>query len=148
MSSVLKPCLKKLWIVGCRHSSVDSSAPSILPPRFESQAHHLSFYQFKLICHVEKTKINKQRPGLAIFKKEIMTRWLGFKPRISGFKSIVGRHYGIMPPGFFLPPPRPPSNQSWFNRGSPMLMDPHHSHQHAGLRNVHYLGLVPHCLPR
>ena len=93
--------------MGCRHSSVDSSAPSILPPRFESQAHHLCFHQFKLICHVEKTKINKQRPGLAIFKKEIMTRWLGFKPRISGFKSIVGRHYGIMPPGFFLPPPRP-----------------------------------------
>ena len=33
-----------LLMVRCRHSSVDSSALTILPPGFESQAHHLSFY--------------------------------------------------------------------------------------------------------
>ena len=44
-------------------------------PGFESQAHHLRFFQFKLfklyICHlnwnVKRTKINKKRPGLAHF---------------------------------------------------------------------------------
>ena len=54
-----------LWAgKGCRHNSVDSSVPSILPPGFKTQAHHQSFYQFEL-CHVEKTKINKKRPVLA-----------------------------------------------------------------------------------
>ena len=46
-------------------------------PGFESQAHHLCFFQFKLfklyICHlnwnVKRTKINKKRPGLAHFFK-------------------------------------------------------------------------------
>ena len=33
---------------GCRRSSVDSSVPSILTPGFESQAHHLRFYQLNL----------------------------------------------------------------------------------------------------
>ena len=38
---------------------------------FESQAHHLCFYQFIFeLCHVEKMKINKKRPGLAHFKKD------------------------------------------------------------------------------
>ena len=44
-------------------------------PGFESQAHHLCFFQFILfklyICHlnwnVKRTKINKKRPGLAHF---------------------------------------------------------------------------------
>ena len=48
-------------------------------PRFKSQAHHLRFFQFILfklyICHlnwnVKRTKINKKRPGLAHFKKNI-----------------------------------------------------------------------------
>ena len=34
-------------------------------PRFESQAHHLCFHLFIVLCNVEKTKINKKRPGLA-----------------------------------------------------------------------------------
>ena len=33
------------YFQGCRHSSVDSSAPSILRHGFEFQAHHLFFYQ-------------------------------------------------------------------------------------------------------
>ena len=62
-----------LSTLGCRHSSVDSSVPSILPPLppgFKSQANHLRFYQFIFeLCNVEKTKINKDRPGSAHFKK-------------------------------------------------------------------------------
>ena len=66
-STVIK-YLQERKKLGCRHSSVDSSAPSILPPRFESQAHHLRFYQFIFeLCHVEKTKINKKRQGLVHF---------------------------------------------------------------------------------
>ena len=54
---------KKLFQVECRKSSVDLFAPSILPTKFESQAHHLRFYQFIFeYCRVEKTKINKTRP--------------------------------------------------------------------------------------
>ena len=35
-------------------------------PSFKSQAHHLQFYQFIFeLCHTEKTKIIKKRPGLA-----------------------------------------------------------------------------------
>ena len=37
---------------------------------FESQAHHLRF-QFIKLCNVEKTKINKKRPELAHFYKNI-----------------------------------------------------------------------------
>ena len=46
------------------------SLPS-LRPGFESQAHHLCFFQFILfkfyICHLDRNveRINKKRPGLA-----------------------------------------------------------------------------------
>ena len=42
-------------------------------PGFESQAHHLHFYNLQYlcyICHVERTKINKKRPGLVHFLKK------------------------------------------------------------------------------
>ena len=39
---------------------------------FKSQAHHLHFYQFLFeLFHVEKTKINKKRSGLAHFLKKL-----------------------------------------------------------------------------
>ena len=58
--------------VGCRHSSVDSSVPSILPPfGLESQAHHFCFYE---LCLVENTKINKKRPRLAHLKNKIIEK--------------------------------------------------------------------------
>ena len=41
-------------------------------PGFESQAHHLCFHQFIKLCNVEKTKINKNRPGLAHFFKNFL----------------------------------------------------------------------------
>ena len=46
------------------HSTVDWSAPSILPPQVQIPT--LFQYIFEL-CHVENTKINKKRPGLAHF---------------------------------------------------------------------------------
>ena len=39
-----------LWSEGCRQSSVDLSAHSILPPGFKSQAHQLYFINFYLKC--------------------------------------------------------------------------------------------------
>ena len=38
-----EPNLRLNW-KGCRHSSVEQSVPTILPPGFESQANHLSLY--------------------------------------------------------------------------------------------------------
>ena len=65
--------------MGCRHSSGDKSVPPILPPGFESQTHHLHFYQFIFeYCHVEKTKINKKRPGFGHFKKTFCHLWVPF----------------------------------------------------------------------
>ena len=49
---------------GCRHSSVGSSVPSILPLGFESQAHHLPFYQFILICVMWKRRKLRKEAGI------------------------------------------------------------------------------------
>ena len=54
--------------LGCRDSLVDLSVPSILHPQVRLPAHHLCFHQFIKLSNVEKTKINKKRPGLALFK--------------------------------------------------------------------------------
>ena len=54
--------------LGCRDSLVDLSMPSILHPQVRLPAHHLCFHQFIKLSNVEKTKINKKRPGLALFK--------------------------------------------------------------------------------
>ena len=64
-----------MW--GCRHSSVDSSAPTILPPQVRvpstpSMLYHLWYLCY--ICHLKRTKINKKRPGLAHFFKKV--RWI------------------------------------------------------------------------
>ena len=58
-------------IVVCRLSLVDSSVPSILPPRGRvpsTPSTLLSIYTGW--CHAEKTKINKKRPVLAYFFKK------------------------------------------------------------------------------
>ena len=55
---------------GCRHSSVDSSVPNILPPRVRvpsTPSMLLSFIVLCYICHLKRTKINKKRPDLAHF---------------------------------------------------------------------------------
>ena len=55
-------------MLGGRHSSVVSSALTIL--RFESQAHHLRFFQFVLLKLHRENNENKQREaGIGPFKK-------------------------------------------------------------------------------
>ena len=58
-------------IIECCHSSVDSSAPTILPPRVRvpsTPSMLLSFIvKFVLYLSCEKNEINKKRPGLAHF---------------------------------------------------------------------------------
>ena len=56
-------------VVGCRYSSVDLSAPSIVPPGFESQAHYLCFHQFIELSNVEKTKLNRKEAGIGTLFK-------------------------------------------------------------------------------
>ena len=49
---------------------MDLSAPTILPPGFESQAHRQRFYNYSqlvIFYHVKRTKLNKKRPGLSHF---------------------------------------------------------------------------------
>ena len=70
--------------MGWRRSSVHSSAPSILTPGFESQAHHL---RFKL-WHVEKTEINrKRRRDWPVFLKKQM--WKMSVYVVLGFESTT-----------------------------------------------------------
>ena len=61
-----KNYLRDVGRQGCCHSSVDYSAPSMLTPQVRvpsTPSMLLSIYID--LCHVEKTKINKQRPGVA-----------------------------------------------------------------------------------
>ena len=64
-----------MYKLGCRHSSVDSSAPSIRLPRVRVPSTPSMLFSI-YICHlnwnVKRTKINKKRPGLAHFKKKQM----------------------------------------------------------------------------
>ena len=68
---------------GCRYSSVDLSAPFIMPPRVRVPSTPSTIFQFILfklyICHlnwnVKRTKINKNWPGLARFLKKTLL-WL------------------------------------------------------------------------
>ena len=67
----LEKILPIMWwnILGCNHSSVDSSAPTILPPSVwvpSTPSMLLSFMvKFVLYLSCEKNEINKKRPGLA-----------------------------------------------------------------------------------
>ena len=66
-----RKCFPFIWwnILGCNHSSVDSSAPTILPPSVwvpSTPSMLLSFMvKFVLYLSCEKNEINKKRPGLA-----------------------------------------------------------------------------------
>ena len=81
------PCVNTVKKLGCCNSSVDPSPPSTCCPGFESQAHHLGFYQFIFeFCHVEKTKINKKRPGRPIEKNMVKIR-LNSKAFQNGYDS-------------------------------------------------------------
>ena len=62
----------KKALVGCHHSSVDLSAPTILPPwvQVPCTSTLLSLIVFVLYLSCEKMKINKKRPGMAHFFKK------------------------------------------------------------------------------
>ena len=80
--------------MGCHHISVDSSAPSILPPGFQYQAHHLCFFNFKnyrlyvfhLKLECEKNKNKRKEGGTGPFKKTwvlgtVFSPFVGFELR-------------------------------------------------------------------
>ena len=77
---------------GCHHCSEGATVPSIMPPRFESQANHLFFYQFEL-CHVEKTKRGRDWP---FFKKHVLLISARFQlERARFFTVLCSRGCGI-----------------------------------------------------
>ena len=52
----------KIWALGCHHSTVDSSAPSILHPQVRVSAYHLSFYIFVIVsCGMDENKRKRGR---------------------------------------------------------------------------------------
>ena len=56
--------------MGCRHSSVDLSAPSILLPWVKVPSGDLRFYQIIIeLCDVEKTKMSKKQAGIGPLKE-------------------------------------------------------------------------------
>ena len=68
--------------MGCRHSSVDSSAPSICHPGFESQANYLCFHHFfDLSSYCGKDENKQKEAGIGPLKKEMMA----YKPDRFGF---------------------------------------------------------------
>ena len=68
--------LVKRSISGCRHSSVDSSAPSILLPRVQVPSTPSMFLSIYIdLCHEEKTKINK-KAGIGPFFKRKRPEWV------------------------------------------------------------------------
>ena len=76
------------------HAGVAAIAPWFclrLPsygPGFESQAHHICFFQFVLLkLYWDETKINKKRPGLAHFKKNNASSMHHFLNSIVKIKS-------------------------------------------------------------
>ena len=60
---------------GGRHSSVDSSTPTILPPRVRvPSTPSMLLSNYIDLCHVEKTKINKKEAGIDTLKNSAKTR--------------------------------------------------------------------------
>ena len=59
--------------MGGRHSSVVSSAPTILRPGFKPQAHHLRFFFNLYYCNMKKDE-NKKEAGIGPFKKKKYSR--------------------------------------------------------------------------
>ena len=66
--AVLK-CSQSFIAQGCCHSSVDSSAPTILPPQVRVQTTLLSFKAFVLYQSCEKDKNKQKEAGFGQFKK-------------------------------------------------------------------------------
>ena len=76
---------------------MDSAAPSILPPGFESKAHHLHFYQLLFgLYHLEKTKIdNHKEAGIGPFiKHKDFIHLDGFGDQVSIVAEFVPAELG------------------------------------------------------
>ena len=59
---------KQFYLRGCSHSSVDSSAPSILLPQVLIPSTPSMFFKFLFdLCRVEKTKIKEKEAGIGSF---------------------------------------------------------------------------------
>ena len=82
--------INKLVFLGGRHNFVVSSAPTILRPGFESQAHHLRFFQFVLLKLYQENNENKQKEvGIGPFKKTSLFFKMGHsRPLYSLFWSF------------------------------------------------------------
>ena len=84
--------------MGCRHSSVDSSALSILPPqvRLPSTPSTLLSFIVKFVLFLslqceKRTKVTKKRPGLAHFLKKVEhIHQLIFRRRLIGDTFLIG----------------------------------------------------------
>ena len=77
---------KSVWVLGSRHSSVVSSAPTILRPWVRIPSTPSMLFSICITywnCNEKRTKINKKRPGLAHLKKSVMVvarkarKWFG-----------------------------------------------------------------------
>ena len=80
---------------GGRHSSVVSSAPTIPGPGFESQAHHLCFFQFVLLKLYPENNKNKQKEaGIGPFKKK--TFWKCSILLANAFKLIHNDYVSLI----------------------------------------------------
>ena len=78
--TIEKRKIKKKNPYRVRHSLVDSSALSILLPGFESQAHHLRFFQFivQIVYFLFENNENIQKEGrIGPFKKKKKKPWMG-----------------------------------------------------------------------
>ena len=66
-----RPLLRIIAIVGCRHSTVDSSVSSILPPRVRlPRTPSKSNLCYICPCIMKRTKINKMEAGFGPFLKK------------------------------------------------------------------------------
>ena len=71
-------------------------------PGFESQSHHLCFYQIRFeLWHIEKMKINKKRPELAHLKNFL---YIMFKFFLFLFITIIKNSVPLFSQSSLLPP--------------------------------------------
>ena len=80
--------IRRLQMKGCHHSSVDSSAPSILPPPVQLPSTPSMLFSFivKFVLYLsmqceKRTKINKKEAGFGPIKKrlQMMMAWIILK---------------------------------------------------------------------
>ena len=81
--------------LGCRHSSVDSSAPTILPPRVRVPSTLQSNFVLYLCWEKDKNKQKEAEFCPSFFKKNFMRRWIDMKITISPTRVFPGLDRGL-----------------------------------------------------